>query len=116
MAPASNDGAATTLAEPKAERAKESATCASQIETRGKVKHLPFALDGDTHAFIRNAQGGDAFPAAGIAENPSPACSGIHAGQSGRSPRGAEFRIVIEEESICLHRIQGKPFALWCQS
>jgi hypothetical protein len=31
---------------------------------RGKVKHLPFALDGGTHAFIRNAQGDDAFPAA----------------------------------------------------
>jgi hypothetical protein len=29
------------------------------------VKHLPFALDGDTHAFIRNAQSDEAFPTAG---------------------------------------------------
>jgi hypothetical protein len=38
---------------------------AATAEPRGKVKHLPFALDGDTHAFIRNAQGDDAFPAGG---------------------------------------------------
>jgi len=38
--------------------------------------HLPFALDGDTHAFIRNALGGDLFPTAGIAENASLACLG----------------------------------------
>ena len=30
---------------------------AATAEPRGKVKHLPFALDGDTHAFIRNVQG-----------------------------------------------------------
>jgi hypothetical protein len=37
---------------------------AATTERRGKVKHLPFALDGGTHAFIRNAQGDDALPAA----------------------------------------------------
>ena len=30
-----------------------------------RADHLPFALDGGTHAFIRDAQGDDAFPTAG---------------------------------------------------
>ncbi len=54
------DGAA--IAEPRG-KVKKATT-----EPRGKVKipnHLPFAFDGDTHAFIRNAQGDDAFPTAG---------------------------------------------------
>ena len=112
VALASSDGAATTLAEPKAERAKESATCACQIEPRGKVKHLPFALYGDTHAFIRNAQGDDAFPTAedrrDILQLPA---RGFMSAEAGSRLVARNFRTVIEEESTCLHRIQGKPFA-----
>ena len=77
-----------------------------------RADHLPFALDGGTHAFIRDAQGDDAFP--GRRGLPRilhlPARESMPA-EAGTRLVARNFRIVIEEESTCLHRIRGKHFA-----
>jgi hypothetical protein len=74
--------------------------------------HLPFASDGDTHAFIRNALGGDVVPT----RHRLPRTPHLPARQRMRAGEGIrlEARLLIEEESKCLHHhrlIQGLPFA-----